>query len=155
MALHVFPAIILDTALRVKGNKPQILKLYRMVESFGYVISFFISSTFKFDNKNMKRVCNRYGKLVYGLHFLHLQYFSMTLEDKKTFPCDFGQVNWPEYRDIYIYTGISATLLGDKSDRQTLKRNSNKMKILHYSAVVIFYCVVAFFGFMVLKRILL
>lgn len=60
MALHVFPAVLLDIVLRIKGKKPMILKLYRQIHSFGSVINFFISSTFKFDNKNMKRVSKKY-----------------------------------------------------------------------------------------------
>lgn len=60
----------------------------------------------------------------------------MTLEDKKTFPCDFGEVKWSEYQDVYIFKGITATLLGDRSDKKQLKRNADKWKLIHYSFLV-------------------
>lgn len=69
----------------------------------------------------------------------------MTLEDKQTFPCDFGEVNFTEYQDVYVFKGIVATLLGDHSDKQTLKRNARKMKLIHYSFIVVCVLCAVFF----------
>lgn len=59
MVLHVIPAVMFDIILRFMGKKPQILQLYRQIHSFGGVINFFISSSFKFQNNNMKRICKK------------------------------------------------------------------------------------------------
>ncbi|KAJ6636616.1 Fatty acyl-CoA reductase wat [Pseudolycoriella hygida] len=136
MALHVIPAVIFDTVLSLSGKKRRILKLYRQIHSFGDVINFFICSSFKFENNNMKRVCR-----------------NMTLGDKKKFPCDFGEVNWPEYRDTYVYKGIVATLLGDRSDKQTLKQNALKMGAVHYSFLTLCVCLFSYVFYVVLKKI--
>lgn len=60
MVLHVIPAVILDIIFRIMGQKPRMLKLYRQIHTFGDVTNFFMSTTFKFENRNMKRVCNTY-----------------------------------------------------------------------------------------------
>lgn len=81
--------------------------------------------------------------------------FSMTLHDKKTFPCDFGEVCWSDYRNIYIYKGIVETLLNDKSDKATLERNARKMKFMHYSVVALFVLCVSTLIFIVFGKIFL
>lgn len=87
--------------------------------------------------------------------YITFSIFSMTLDDKKIFPCDFGEVSWPEYRDCYVYKGITATLLGDRSDTETLRKNARKMKLIHYSFVVFcVWCAIVLF-YLVLKKILL
>lgn len=79
----------------------------------------------------------------------------MTLEDKQTFPCDFGEANFAEYRDVYVQKGIVETLLGDHSDKQTLKRNSRKMKLIHYSFIVVCVLCAVFLLYMLLKKVFL
>ncbi|XP_037036763.1 fatty acyl-CoA reductase wat-like isoform X2 [Bradysia coprophila] len=131
---HIIPAVLFDLGLLLKGKKPQIIKLYRQIHSFGDVINFFICSTFKFENKNMKRVCK-----------------SLTLADKQIFPCDFADAYWPEYRDCYVKIGITQSLLNDKSDEKTLNRNSTIWKFIHYGLLSFGALCTAFFFYVVFK----
>lgn len=158
MALQVIPAALLDIALRIMGKKPQILKLYRQIESFADVIHIFISSSFTFENKNMKRVCNTYVHRLTGLyvnisHINQFSSFSMTSEDKRIFPCDFDAADWPTYRDIYV-RGVLVSLIGDHSDRQTLQKNADKWKRIHYTFVVFCVLCAGVLFYMIVKNIL-
>lgn len=78
----------------------------------------------------------------------------MTLKDKKTFPCDFGEVNWSEYLKIYMFKGIAVSLLGDRSDKQTLKMNARKKKLIHYTFIGFCVLCAVFLFYMFLKKFL-
>lgn len=78
----------------------------------------------------------------------------MTADDKKLFPCDFAEVQWSDYSDVYI-SGIAEHLLMDKSDKATLQKNATKWKYIHYFAVAIFYLCVASLFYMVFRKVFL
>lgn len=77
----------------------------------------------------------------------------MTIKDKQIFICDFGAVNWMEYVDVYIFKGITVSLLKDRADRQLMSKNARKMKFIHYSLMVFLFCSTVFLFYMIISYI--
>lgn len=68
----------------------------------------------------------------------------MTLKDKELFPCDFGTLNWTEYKEIYFFKGIVKSLLKENLDREKMRKNAIKLIMLHYGVVLFGLCMVYF-----------
>ncbi|XP_055711091.1 putative fatty acyl-CoA reductase CG5065 [Phlebotomus papatasi] len=51
--LHVLPAIIIDTALKLSGKKPFILRLQRRIYQANQALAYFVLNTWTFQNKNL------------------------------------------------------------------------------------------------------
>ncbi|GAB0087096.1 Fatty acyl-CoA reductase [Sergentomyia squamirostris] len=51
--LHVLPAIIIDTALKVSGQKPFVLRLQRRIYQANQALAYFVLNTWTFQNKNL------------------------------------------------------------------------------------------------------
>lgn len=55
---HFLPALIIDTYLEHNNKKPKLLKIYRKVNKFSEVLSFFTNNEWTFEDSNMKRLCD-------------------------------------------------------------------------------------------------
>jgi alcohol-forming fatty acyl-CoA reductase len=55
---HFLPALLIDTFLEYNNKEPKLLKIYRKVNKFSEVLSFFTNNEWNFDDKNMKGLCN-------------------------------------------------------------------------------------------------
>lgn len=55
---HFLPALIIDTALKVSNKQPKLLKIYRKVNKFSEVLSFFTNNEWNFEDTNMRRLCD-------------------------------------------------------------------------------------------------
>lgn len=57
--LHIIPAVIVDMYLKTVGKKPKLLNTYRQIQQFSNVLNVFATSSFEFENSNMKRVVKK------------------------------------------------------------------------------------------------
>uniref|UniRef100_A0A182J1R6 Fatty acyl-CoA reductase n=1 Tax=Anopheles atroparvus TaxID=41427 RepID=A0A182J1R6_ANOAO len=92
---HLIPAVLFDLALRVRGEKPQVLRLYRKVHRFADVLRFFTNNQFLFATQRMRRVLDEMG-----------------IVDRYLFPCDMRSVVWSKFLLNHIH-GCRMYLLGE------------------------------------------
>ncbi|KFB43858.1 AGAP005985-PA-like protein [Anopheles sinensis] len=92
---HLIPAVMFDLALRVRGQKPQILRLYRKVHHFADVLRFFTNNQFLFGTGRMRHVLDE-----------------MDIVDRYLFPCDMRAVVWSKFLVNHI-RGCRVYLLGE------------------------------------------
>ncbi|XP_015189768.1 PREDICTED: putative fatty acyl-CoA reductase CG5065, partial [Polistes dominula] len=57
--LHWIPAIIVDSFLYLRGKKPILLNIYRKIEKFKHVISFFSMNEWEFTNDNVLKLWDK------------------------------------------------------------------------------------------------
>lgn len=55
---HFLPALIIDSFLKLNKKQPKLLKIYRKVNKFSEVLSFFTNNEWNFDDNNMRRLCD-------------------------------------------------------------------------------------------------
>ncbi|PNF42320.1 Fatty acyl-CoA reductase wat [Cryptotermes secundus] len=94
--LHVLPAIIVDGFAALLGKRPKLLKIYKKINKFINVISYFGTREWKFTNKNVQALWERLNE-----------------EDRKMFDFDIGGLDWEKY--FYSYgRGVRVYLLKDE-----------------------------------------
>lgn len=54
---HFIPAVLMDIGLRLMNKKPKIVNLYRKVNKFSEVLSFFTNNEWTFEYGNSKQMC--------------------------------------------------------------------------------------------------
>lgn len=52
--LHYLPAFLMDTALRLRGEKPRLVSTYQKIDKVVETVKVFTNTTFFFDNGNMR-----------------------------------------------------------------------------------------------------
>lgn len=52
--LHYLPAFVLDTAMRLRGEKPRLVSTYNKIDKVVETVRKFTNTTFFFDNQNMR-----------------------------------------------------------------------------------------------------
>ncbi|XP_049546654.1 fatty acyl-CoA reductase wat-like [Anopheles darlingi] len=77
---HLLPALLFDLVLRLRGQKAQVLRLYRKVHRFSDVLRFFTIKQFTFGTERMRTVLDQ-----------------MAIIDRHLFPCDMRSVVWSEF----------------------------------------------------------
>ncbi|CAH0549714.1 unnamed protein product [Brassicogethes aeneus] len=98
---HLLPALPVDLFAIITGNKPRLLKTYRIIHKFMDVIGFFCQREWTFSNEKTKQL-----------------YAKLSAEDKALFPLSIEQVNWYIFVNDYM-KGIRKYLLKDPDN--TLK----------------------------------
>lgn len=93
--LHLIPGFIGDVVLKCLGKKPMLMKGYEKLHKFATIISYFSTTNWTFESKNVRNMCN-----------------SMSEEDRKLFLCDVKELDWKEYFKWYPL-GIRTYLLND------------------------------------------
>ncbi|XP_014613888.1 PREDICTED: putative fatty acyl-CoA reductase CG8306 [Polistes canadensis] len=114
--LHWIPAVILDSLAYLSGKKPILVEIYRKMENFYNVISFFNTRDWEFRNENVLKLWNK-----------------LSVVDKYNFFFDISDVDWECFFDIYI-RGLRVYMLKDPMN--TLEKGKicyRKLKIAHFT----------------------
>lgn len=56
LLLHYLPAFLMDTALRLRGEKPRLVSTYQKIDKVVETVKVFTNTTFFFDNENMREL---------------------------------------------------------------------------------------------------
>lgn len=83
--LHYLPAFIIDTALRLRGEKPRLVSTYQKLDKVIDTVKKFAFTTFLFDNQNMREL-----------------YIQMSSTDHRHYPCDNRTYSWRLYFERII-----------------------------------------------------
>ncbi|XP_055611247.1 fatty acyl-CoA reductase wat-like [Uranotaenia lowii] len=130
---HVLPAIFFDLALRIKGEKPKVLGLYRKVHKFSDVIRFFTTNQWDFADENFKKIRE-----------------SLTEDDRKLFPCETKTLEWTNFLAQHIM-GLRMYIMKEKWDNlEKAKSKYWKQQLVHYVLVAVLYSLI---GYSLLKLV--
>ncbi|XP_078050790.1 fatty acyl-CoA reductase wat [Augochlora pura] len=125
--LHIIPAIIGDAILHSLGHKSGLLRIYRKVDKFINVISFFSTNEWNFRDDNVLRVWERLNPV-----------------DQKIFRFNSENIDWEEYF-FYHFRGIRVYLLKDPMENLSLAlAKYNRLRIAHYSILTIIGLVILY-----------
>uniref|UniRef100_A0A182S692 Fatty acyl-CoA reductase n=1 Tax=Anopheles maculatus TaxID=74869 RepID=A0A182S692_9DIPT len=119
---HVLPALFFDGILKLRGQKPQVLKLYRKVHRFSAVLRFFTNNEWCFRTGRMRRVLD-----------------AMASEDQQFFPCDAKAIQWDYFLDHQI-KGLRQYLMRDpwSTLEKSLKRHRMRT-FMHWCFIGVLY----------------
>ncbi|XP_028031416.1 fatty acyl-CoA reductase wat-like [Bombyx mandarina] len=113
--LQYLPAYIVDTFLKVTGNKPRFVDVNTKVYKTNVALSYFSSKTWYFQDKNMEELFNNLSKT-----------------DQVIFNFDVASINWVEYINVWCL-GIRKYLLEDNlTDAEYAQRKRIGFKIANY-----------------------
>ncbi|XP_050072868.1 uncharacterized protein LOC126560962 [Anopheles maculipalpis] len=119
---HLIPAVFFDLIMRFRGEKPQILRLYRKVHRFSDVLRFFTNHQFKFATKRMRHVLD-----------------GMEIVDRYLFPCDMKSVVWSKFGVNHI-RGCRVYLLGEPWDtNEEALRIHKRRQLIHWCMLGLIY----------------
>ncbi|XP_055680430.1 putative fatty acyl-CoA reductase CG5065 [Lutzomyia longipalpis] len=127
--LHVLPAIIIDTAFKISGKKPFILKLQRRIYQANQALAYFVLNTWTFQNKNLY-------SLNEGLQDCDLKLF---------------QFNYEINTDVKNYFGMAILgtrryLMHEKDeDLPAARARFQRMKYLDWAVKTVVYSLFAYF----------
>uniref|UniRef100_A0A182MN49 Fatty acyl-CoA reductase n=1 Tax=Anopheles culicifacies TaxID=139723 RepID=A0A182MN49_9DIPT len=119
---HLLPALCFDAVLKLRGQKPQVVKVYRKVHRFSAVLRYFTNNEWCFQTGRMRRVLD-----------------AMAPEDQQYFPCDAKAIQWDEFLDHQI-KGLRQYLMRDpwSALEKSLKRHRLRI-FLHWCLIGVLY----------------
>ncbi|XP_049546653.1 fatty acyl-CoA reductase wat-like [Anopheles darlingi] len=119
---HLLPALLFDLVLRLRGQKPQVLRIYQKVHRFSAVLRFFTNNEWRFRCDRMRTVLN-----------------ALSADDQRYFPCDPKAISWSEFLDDQI-KGLRVYLMRDpmESLKWTIPRH-RKRQLAHRCLLVLIY----------------
>nr|AWJ25025.1 fatty acyl-CoA reductase [Nilaparvata lugens] len=106
--LHFLPAIVMDGIAMVFGKKAGMMGIYKKVNKFSEVLSYFTTRDFAFHNDNVQSLWR-----------------ILSPQDKEMFPFDLSSLDWDEYFHYYV-RGVRKYLM--KEDPATIPQAMNKYK---------------------------
>jgi len=80
---HTVPAHVLDMVLKMTGQKPMAVRMFRKMERSFHELSYFTCHEWKWEDRNFARVSD-----------------AMTENDRKSFFLDMTKIHWPSYYDV-------------------------------------------------------
>uniref|UniRef100_A0A182JA19 Fatty acyl-CoA reductase n=1 Tax=Anopheles atroparvus TaxID=41427 RepID=A0A182JA19_ANOAO len=83
--LHYVPAYIMDTAMRLRGEKPRLVDAYIKIDKVVATVKKFSNTTYFFDNQNMKDL-----------------YLLMNPVDLQLYPCDNRNYTWRLFFEVAV-----------------------------------------------------
>ncbi|KAK7794668.1 hypothetical protein R5R35_003786 [Gryllus longicercus] len=120
--LHLIPAIIVDTFLRIAGRKPMLWKAYGKIHKFLDITDYFRSHEWTFTDTNMQSLWSELKE-----------------SDKKIFPCNAADLDWEENIKNWI-PGMRMYFLKDPLNTvEKAKVKYNRLKLMHYTLVAAFW----------------
>ncbi|XP_062554996.1 fatty acyl-CoA reductase wat-like [Armigeres subalbatus] len=108
LLLHYLPAFLMDTALRLRGEKPRLVSTYQKIDKVVETVKVFTNTTFFFDNGNMRDL-----------------YVLMNSYDHRQYPCDNRSYSWRLYFER-IVPGLKKTFF--KEDLNNVKQAHQAMR---------------------------
>uniref|UniRef100_A0A182TKJ4 Fatty acyl-CoA reductase n=1 Tax=Anopheles melas TaxID=34690 RepID=A0A182TKJ4_9DIPT len=131
---HLIPAVFFDLVMRCRGEKPQILRLYRKVHRFSDVLRFFTNHQFQFATKRMRQVVD-----------------GMEIVDRHLFPCDMKSVVWSKFGVNHI-RGCRVYLLGEPWDtNEEALQIYRRRRLIHWCMLGLIYSMYVVVGLRLLE----
>ncbi|KAL7727457.1 hypothetical protein ACLKA6_017576 [Drosophila palustris] len=121
---HILPGHIIDMVLRLRGQKPRMIKMYDKIHKNIKKVSEFAIKNWTFDMNNTDRLIE-----------------CMTSEDKRLFECDMNGLNWNEYFKVAVF-GMREYLAKEKPTEKSFQNARKIMKrfqVLHRIVQIIAY----------------
>lgn len=106
--MHFLPAIIMDGIAMIFGKKAQMMPIYKKINKFSEVLSYFTTRNFTFYNDNVQNLWR-----------------VLSPQDKEMFPFDLSSLDWDEYFYYYV-RGVRKYLM--KEDPSTIPQALSKYK---------------------------
>ncbi|XP_017102816.2 fatty acyl-CoA reductase wat isoform X1 [Drosophila bipectinata] len=136
--LHTIPGYFIDIVLRLRGRKPRLLNIYRRVHKMLSVLGPFSKNSWVFDMRNTD----------------HLREL-MSEEDRRMYAFDMDRLDWQAYfrnalLGMRLYLGKEAPTALSLSQGLQL---SERLKIIHYSLMILLCWVAGFILFWLMKLI--
>lgn len=101
---HLLPGFLIDVALRVRGQKPKMVRIYGKIHKNIDVLQNFLTESWTFETPNVDRLRQ-----------------SMSAVDQQLFDFDLNGLNWKEY--FYrAFMGMRAYLAEEPPTEESLKR---------------------------------
>ncbi|KAL6257521.1 hypothetical protein P5V15_011094 [Pogonomyrmex californicus] len=118
--LHTIPALVIDTILFLSGRKPMLYKTYQKINKFSFVLSYFSTKQWRFNNDAVIGLWNRVNPA-----------------DRQIFNFDISSVDWETYIKEMI-PGMRLYLANDPIDTiEKGRAKYRKLKIAHYTILTI------------------
>ncbi|XP_034664016.1 fatty acyl-CoA reductase wat isoform X1 [Drosophila subobscura] len=111
---HLLPGYAIDVVLRLRGQKPRMIKLYGKIHKNINILAPFVDTTWKFDTTNTQRLWQRMSSL-----------------DHSLFDFDMRGINWDDYF-LHALSGIRIYL--GKEQPTTIGRGKQilwRFQVLH------------------------
>ncbi|EEB14253.1 male sterility domain-containing protein, putative [Pediculus humanus corporis] len=114
LSSHAFPAYFLDTFYRLVGKKPIMVKMYQKLEKARQCLEYFGNQEWRFRDDNVQELNS-----------------ILSPEDRKTFPFDVSQIDWPKYLQDYVL-GIRRFIFKENpSSIPTARKSIQKLYWIH------------------------
>ncbi|XP_026464308.1 putative fatty acyl-CoA reductase CG5065 [Ctenocephalides felis] len=113
--LHMLPAMVLDTFLRIRGAKPIMTKIARRFKTAAKAGEYFATNQWEFRENNLRSLNSAVSKT----------------QDAPRFLTDISTMDWPAYIEVYML-GIRKYVLRD--GLETLPYARRKLHSLHSTA---------------------
>ncbi|KAG8194839.1 hypothetical protein JTE90_017275 [Oedothorax gibbosus] len=118
--LHYLPAFLLDSFLILKWRDNGMVNTYTKIHSVLNHLQLYTTHQFLFTSKNMQRLNAE-----------------MSLADRRVFPIDLSQLNWPLYMQNYVL-GVRRYFLKEKDDSlPAARRRVTMLTMFHYCSIVV------------------
>ncbi|PSN40547.1 hypothetical protein C0J52_10393 [Blattella germanica] len=116
--LHLLPALLVDTGLRIMGKKPMLWNAYKKIHRFVDVISYFSTQKWTFSNNNVQEMWNRLDPI-----------------DQKHFEFDIGALEWPSVFRVSM-ENLRMNFANETPDTlEEARKRYRRLKIAHYTLV--------------------
>lgn len=119
--LHYLPAFLMDTALRLRGEKPRLVSTYQKIDKVVETVKVFTNTTFFFDNQNMRDL-----------------YVLMNSQDHRQYPCDNRSYSWRLYFERII-PGLKKNFFKEDLNNSTKARQVQRKKELTVNSIILFF----------------
>ncbi|XP_053687742.1 fatty acyl-CoA reductase wat-like [Sabethes cyaneus] len=132
---HFIPAILFDCLAKLNGMEPKVLYIYRKIQQFSDVLTFFTTNEWIFINDKMRKV-----------------YDSMAPEDRDYFPADIKNINWGDFFLTYLL-GLRKYIV--RESLENLKQSQRKcfrLLLAHYLIRLVVYSALAALLYALLTR---
>uniref|UniRef100_A0A336LP21 Fatty acyl-CoA reductase n=1 Tax=Culicoides sonorensis TaxID=179676 RepID=A0A336LP21_CULSO len=131
---HVIPAFFFDFILKLQGQEPRVVKIYKKIHRFAGAIAYFTNNEWTFENNNMRMVLD-----------------DMSRVDKKYFISDMKKLKWDDIFDIFG-RGIRLYIGKETMDNwQQGQDRYKKIQILHYILLFVIYSFLFWASYHILK----
>ncbi|KAG5307268.1 FACR1 reductase, partial [Acromyrmex insinuator] len=117
--LQMIPAVLVDTVLFLIGRKPMLLKMYKKINKFSSLISYFSSNEWRFNNDAVVKLWSR-----------------VTPPDRQIFNFNMNNLKWELYLKNMM-PGLRIHIIKDPMDTLDKGREKYRLKIYHYSLLTV------------------
>ncbi|XP_023673586.1 fatty acyl-CoA reductase 1-like isoform X2 [Paramormyrops kingsleyae] len=113
---HKVPALAYDTYLRLSGNEPMMMKLYKKLHKAAGLLEYFSVRQWSWSSKNLDMLKGQ-----------------LSAEDQQNFNFDVGHLNWLEYMEKYCIGAKKYILNEDMADIPAAKQHLKKLRNICYT----------------------